>query len=107
MVNTINDLGLDGIDLVQEQGYGTENMNADNLSSIQLYFLKYLRDLMPTKLISYTFPGYNRLIDFPFRDVVQYGQKYLNTINVFRGKMETVEELVVEYGVPKSKVKHI
>ena len=56
-------------------------MNADNLSSIQLYFLKYLRTLLPTKLISYTFPGYKSEIDFPFRDLLQYGHQYLNTVN--------------------------
>ena len=104
MARTIEDLGLDGIDLVQQQGYGSDNMNADNLSSIQLYFLKYLRTLLPTKLISYTFPGYKSEIDFPFRDVLQYGHQYLNTINVFRGQMDTIQVLNSEYGVPKSKI---
>ena len=104
MARTIEELGLDGIDLVQQQGYGSDNMNADNLSSIQLYFLKYLRSLLPTKLISYTFPGYKSVIDFPFRDVIQYGHQYLNTVNVFRGQMDTIQALNSEYGVPKSKM---
>ena len=95
---------MDGIDFVQQEGYGSDNMNADNLSSIQLYFLKYLRSQLPTKLISYTFPGYNALVDFPFQDVVQYGHQYLNTINVFRGQVDTMETLNSDFGVPKSKL---
>ena len=84
IVDHVNELGVDGIDLVQNQGYGTDNMNADDLSSIHLYLLSKLRQLMPTKLLSYTFPaqGYDFYIDFPFRDVIQYGHQYLNTINV-------------------------
>ena len=30
-------LGLDGVDLVQKQGYGTANMNANDESSIQVF----------------------------------------------------------------------
>ena len=38
-------LGLDGIDLTQNQGYGTDNMNANDESSIQVldsyFYLDY------------------------------------------------------------------
>ena len=61
----------------QKQGYGWNNMAADDLSSIQLYYLQQLRQKMPNKIISYTFPAANyrksdtvRTINFPFRDVV-------------------------------------
>ena len=86
-------------------------MAADDLSSIQLYYLQQLRQKMPNKIISYTFPAANypksdtvRTINFPFRDVVLYGQQYLNTINVFRADDETVNEMMYDLGVPKSKV---
>ena len=35
IVDHVNELGVDGIDLVQNQGYGTDNMNADDLSKFQ------------------------------------------------------------------------
>ena len=92
-------------------------MAADDLSSIQLYYLQQLRQKMPNKIISYTFPAANypksdtddtvRTINFPFRDVVLYGQQYLNTINVFRADDETVTEMMYDLGVPKSKVSTI
>ncbi len=34
-------LGLDGVDLVQRQGYGTANMNANDETSIQVFGTKF------------------------------------------------------------------
>ena len=61
---------------------------------------------MPTKLMSYTFPaqGYDFYIDFPFRDVIQYGHQYLNTINVFRANTTAIHQMVTEFNIPKSKI---
>ena len=117
IVQAVEELGLDGIDLVQEQGYGTQNMAANDETSMQLYFIQQLRQKMPNKIISYTFPaanykannkeGYsdNSTINFPFRDVATHGHQYLNTINVFRADLTTINELMYELQVPKSKVR--
>jgi hypothetical protein len=104
MVKTVEDLNLDGIDLVQEQSYGTANMNANDETSIHLYILSLLRESLPDKLLTYTFPGDGGLV-FPFRDVAQYGHKYLNTINVFRATPQIILDLQATLGVPREKVK--
>ena len=79
-------------------------MNAQDQSSIHLYVLQQLRRNLPTKLITYTFPGDSQKLNFPFRDVIEYGHHYVNTINVFRALPSTIEEMTNEFGVPKSKI---
>ena len=102
MVTAVNTLGVDGIDLAQKQGYGTINMNANDESSIQLYMASLLRSRLPNHLISYTFPGYE--VDFPFRDVLQYGHQYFDTITLFRANDNAVDIFVNSLGVPMAKV---
>ena len=96
-------LNLDGVDLVQKEGCGNTFVCGD-LTSIQLNLLKQLRQNMPNKIISYTFPVDGNNIDFPYRDVVQWGQEYLNTITVYRANEEVINDLMFEMGVPRSKV---
>ena len=89
---------------MQQEGFGYDNMNAQDQSSMHLYVVHEFRKRMPTKLLTYTFPGDSTQLNFPFRDVLEYGHQYLNTINVFRGEMDTIQVLNSEYGVPKSKM---
>jgi hypothetical protein len=37
IIDAIELLGVDGIDLVQNEGYGTANLNANDESSIQVF----------------------------------------------------------------------
>ena len=104
MAEKVSELGLDGVDLTQKEGYGTDNMNANDETSVQLYLIHRLRELMPDKLISYTFPGDTTSVNFPFRDVAQYGHKYLNTITVFRANVNTITQMIDEFKAPASKV---
>ncbi|CAM6055224.1 unnamed protein product, partial [Sphagnum tenellum] len=73
--------GLDGVDLDQEEGCGSVNLNCNDQSSQHLYVISELRKKLPDKIISYTFPS---SLDFPFRDVAQYGHQFLDTISVYR-----------------------
>ena len=100
----MEELNLDGVDLVQKEGCSS-SLACSDLTSIQLNLLKQLRQNMPNKIISYTFPGDgDNFIDFPYRDVVQWGQGYLNTITVYRANEEVINNLMFEMGVPRSKV---
>ena len=89
---------------MQQEGFGYDNMNAQDQSSLHLYVVHEFRKRMPTKLLTYTFPGDSTQLNFPFRDVLEYGHEYLNTINVFRATANTIEEMVTQFGVPKSKI---
>ena len=102
--NTVKELNLDGVDLVQEHGYGYDNMDSNGETSFQLLLLQYLREVMPDKIITYTFPGDTEKINFPFREIAQYGHRYLDAINVFRASQSAMDQLVTEFEVPKSKV---
>ena len=86
MANIVAELGVDGVDLTQNQGFGDENMNDNDQGSMQLLFLHHLREsLTAEKIITYTFPAdsqYNQEINFPFRDILRYGQDYVNAFNV-------------------------
>ena len=86
MANIVAELGVDGVDLTQNQGFGDENMNDNDQGSMQLLFLHHLREsLSAEKIITYTFPAdsqYNQEINFPFRDILRYGQDYVNAFNV-------------------------
>ena len=103
IARTVKKLNLDGVDLVQKEGCGSTFVCGD-LTSIQLNLLKQLRQNMPNKIISYTFPVDGNYIDFPYRDIVQWGQEYLNTITVYRANEEVINDLMFEMGVPRSKV---
>ena len=103
IARTVEKLNLDGVDLVQKEGCGSTFVCGD-LTSIQLNLLKQLRQNMPNKIISYTFPVDGNNIDFPYRDIVQWGQEYLNTITVYRANEEVINDLMFEMGVPRSKV---
>ena len=106
MAKTVEELGADGIDLVQEEGCGTDNMSCGDQSSLQLFFLGELKRLMPNKTLTYTFPGDSGLINFPFRDVVQYGQQFVDTFNVYRARIPSpiVDQMEQEFHVPRSKI---
>ena len=83
----VAELGADGVDLTQNEGFGDQNMGANDQTSIQLLFLHHLREALPAdKIITYTFPcsstRYNQEINFPFRDVLRYGQNYVDAFNV-------------------------
>ena len=54
--------------MVQKEGCGNTFVCGD-LTSIQLNLLKQLRQNMPNKIISYTFPVDGNNIDFPYRDI--------------------------------------
>ena len=58
-------------------------MNADDETSIQLMFLHHLRESLPAdKIITYTFPVDMNSINFPYRDILRYGQDYVDVFNV-------------------------
>ena len=58
-------------------------MANNDQSSIQLMFLHHLRQSLPEdKIISYTFPADLKYINFPFRDILRYGQDYVDVFNV-------------------------
>ena len=87
MAIQVAELGADGVDLTQNEGFGDQNMGANDQTSIQLLFLHHLREALPAdKIITYTFPGsstqYSQEINFPFRDVLRYGQNYVDAFNV-------------------------
>ena len=81
---------------------------------MQLLFLKTLRRLIPDKTITYTFPGDNYFgdsypwigINYPFLDVIEYGNQYIDTFNVFRTNYpsESINQMEEEFGIPKSKI---
>ena len=53
----VAELGADGVDLTQNNGYGDSMMVNNDESSSRLMFLHHLRQSMPAnKIISYTFP---------------------------------------------------
>ncbi len=84
MVEAVRVLGVDGLNLVQKAGCGTRNLKCGDLSSIHLYFLERLRTALPDdKRISYTFPSGNFGINFPFSDVIKYGEKYVDSFTYF------------------------
>ena len=107
MQRYVQELGVDGIDLVQEQGFGDDNMVTADLTSVQLYYLEYMRKLMPNLTITYTFPAdnykysYSRRINFPFRDILKYGGQYIDYFHAYRATYEAIEEMTDELGVPK------
>ena len=60
---------------MQQEGFGYDNMNAQDQSSMHLYVVHEFRKRMPTKLLTYTFPGDSTQLNFPFRDVLEYGHE--------------------------------
>ena len=69
--------------------------------------LEQIRKYMPTKIISYTYPGYTDEVGIPYREVLKYGHQYLNTINVYRAIDANINDLNLELGVPRSKVHYM
>ena len=92
MIDSVLELGVDGIDLVQNEGCGSSNLACQDQSSIHLYMIERLRRELPEKIISYTFPTGNYELNFPFIDVVKYGQKHLDAINFFGTSFNYLEE---------------
>ena len=86
VADQVAEFGLDGVDLTQNQGFGDENMISGEETSLQLLFLHHLREKLPAnKIITYTFPAdsqYNQDINFPYRDILRYGQNYVDVFNV-------------------------
>lgn len=75
VANIVTELGADGVDLTQNEGYGDSMMVNNDETSSQLMFLHHLRQsLSADKIISYTFPvdqsgpGAGQGINFPYRD---------------------------------------
>jgi len=56
---------------------------------------------MPEKVIGYTFPDHADYL--PYRDVVTYGNSYLDFITVYRANQDKVD-LLEQRGVPRSKI---
>ena len=70
---------------------------------VQLLVAQLLRERLPDHIMSYTFPA--EFINFPFRDVVQYGHQYFDTISAFRANEEAMQGLE-QLGVPRNKVEN-
>ena len=73
----------------------------ENYEILQLYIAKKLREQLSDKVISYTFPGNS--VTFPFRDVLEYGHKYFDSISVYRANDESIRGFEA-LGVPRNKV---
>ena len=100
----MEELDLDGVDLNQKEGCGSDWYCFTAIASLQLDMLEQLRKYMPNKIISYTYPGYTDEVGIPYREVLKYGHQYLNTINVYRAIDANIHDLNLELGVPRSKV---
>ena len=101
VVNAVEELGMDGVDFAQEEGCGSSNYHCDDQSSVHLDFLRTVRQRLPDKIISYTFPA---SLDRPYLDVVRYGHPYVDYFQVYRTDASIISALM-DTGVPREKVR--
>jgi len=101
VVEDVELLQLDGVDLTQDEACGSNNLNCEDQVSQQLLFLELLRQALPKKIITYTFPG--RIDNYPFRLILKYGWQYLDAVTAYRATGEDMEA-IVDLGIPKEKV---
>jgi len=109
VADQVVEFGLDGVDLTQNQGFGDENMVSGEQTSLQLLFLHHLREKLPAdKIITYTFPGDsqygNQDINFPYRDILRYGQNYVDVFNVYRATYKSMREMMEDFEIDPSKI---
>ncbi len=50
MVNAVENLGVDGVDIANEEGCGYANLNCGDQTTLQLYVVDQLRRRMPDKV---------------------------------------------------------
>jgi len=99
----MDEFQLDGVDLTQVQNCGVGPCGNE---PEQIEIIRALRQRMPGKIISYTFPsygghydGYDNMFEFVIKGAIDY----LDYVSVYRASsyaMEGVEEL----GVPRQKI---
>lgn len=124
IVGSVERMGVDGLDLVQRDGCGSNNLvrlkklKYYNLSlamtlqfqdcqdqvGIQLYLIERLREVLPTKLLRYTFPTGHHDINYPFLAIVKYALPHLDLVTMFGADFDKVSSHVQALALPKDKV---
>ena len=92
---------LDGVDLVHVRWNGPY---ADqDQTSVETLIIQTMRELLPTKLLSYTYPGYLTYVPRNVDSILNNSHVYLDYITPHKANLQGILELE-RLGIPKEKI---